>query len=199
MALRLLRRLLMGIGLLYVIVTVVPVTTWWARALSGPWPEPTGDTLIVLGGDYLSDGSIGLHSYWRSLYAAREWRKGRIRHVVLSGAQVGQAMRRFLVGEGVPDASIQIEYISLSTRENALDVQKLLTERKPSGEFILMTSDYHMFRAVRAFRKAGLPVTPLPVPDALKGAAAWRGRWPVFLDLLSETAKIGYYFARGWL
>jgi uncharacterized SAM-binding protein YcdF (DUF218 family) len=56
-----------------------------------------------------------------------------------------------------------------------------------------------MFRAQRAFQKAGLRVTPHPIPDVLKQSAEWRGRWPAFLELWVETLKIGYYWARGWL
>ena len=64
---------------------------------------------------------------------------------------------------------------------------------------MLLTSDYHMFRAHRAFKKAGLEVLPKPFPDARKRASEWTGRWPAFLDLVEETLKIGYYYARGWI
>jgi uncharacterized SAM-binding protein YcdF (DUF218 family) len=64
---------------------------------------------------------------------------------------------------------------------------------------VLLTSDYHMFRAFRAFQKAGLNVLSRPIPDARKRAARWLYRWWVFLDLSSETMKIVYYRARGWI
>ena len=64
---------------------------------------------------------------------------------------------------------------------------------------MLLTSDYHMLRAKRAFLKLGVVVQPRPIPDALKRATNWQGRWPVFLDLVSETTKILYYRARGWI
>lgn len=35
---------------------------------------------------------------------------------------------------------------------------------------VLLTSDYHMFRARRMFEKAGLKVVPMPIPDGLKRA-----------------------------
>ncbi len=65
------------------------------------------------------------------------------------------------------------------------------------GVKVLLTSDYHMFRAARTFARAGLKVGEWPVPDALKGG--WRRRWPAFLDELVETTKIGYYFSRAWI
>ena len=63
---------------------------------------------------------------------------------------------------------------------------------------MLLTSDYHMFRARRAFRKAGLEVEPRPFPDADKRLNNWRARWQVVLDLGVETVKIVYYRVRGW-
>jgi hypothetical protein len=56
-----------------------------------------------------------------------------------------------------------------------------------------------MFRAYRAFRKAGIDVQPCPFPDALKQSTSRANRWAVFLGLCIETSKIAYYFARGWI
>jgi uncharacterized SAM-binding protein YcdF (DUF218 family) len=56
-----------------------------------------------------------------------------------------------------------------------------------------------MFRAYRAFRKAGLDVEPRPVPESAKRINSWTLRWPVFLDLCVEMLKSAYYQARGWL
>jgi len=45
------------------------------------------------------------------------------------------------------------ENYSRSTRENALNTARLLAG--DTGTLVLMTSDFHMYRALRAFRKAG--------------------------------------------
>jgi len=71
--------------------------------------------------------------------------------------------------------------------------------RNTPGRKVLLTSDYHTFRAWRAFRKAGLNVQPRPFPDAGKRFNDWRQRWPIFLQLAGETGKILYYRARGWI
>ena len=68
-----------------------------------------------------------------------------------------------------------------------------------AGPKVLLTSDYHMFRAYRAFRKAGIDVQPRPFPDAIKQSMSRMNRWPVFLGLCTETTKIAYYFMRGWI
>jgi hypothetical protein len=56
-----------------------------------------------------------------------------------------------------------------------------------------------MYRASRAFAKAGLRVIPSPFPDVIKAGQRWTGRWPAFLELCTETMKIAYYYARGWI
>jgi uncharacterized SAM-binding protein YcdF (DUF218 family) len=197
--------ILAALGGLIVLVTATPFVLLWGEtltAVAGPWEDPPGDVLIVLGGSMLEDGVVGMSSYWRSVYAARAFRAGGFRHVVVTGgSRTGSAvavpMGQFLVCLGVPPAAIQVETRSTSTRENALFTKELLAG--VPGRKVLLTSDYHMFRARRAFANVGLEVLPSPFPDALKRAMSWQGRWPAFLDLAVETTKIVYYYARGWI
>lgn len=190
------RAALAVLGLLLLTVTFTPLVNWWTRVLAGPWHAPQGDILIVLA----SDGGgpmVGEYSYWRSVYAVHAWRGGTFRQAVLSGRGAVQAMRDFLVCQGVPASSILLEDQSNSTRQNALATARLLAASP--GRKVLLTSDYHMFRAHRAFRKAGLEVLPSPFPDAGKRSTSFARRWNVFLDLATESAKILYYFTRAWI
>jgi len=196
-------RTLAAIGLLFLAVTLIPaIDRSMIGILSGQWNEPKGDILIVLGADTV-DGMIGESSYWRSTYATRSWGPGGFRRMLISGGAVpGQAaparlMEEFVACQGIPRAAIDTETKSTSTRQNALYTAQLLANT--AGRKILLTSDYHMFRAYRAFRKAGLDVIPSPIPDAAKRASYWNTRWPVFLTLCYEGCKIGYYFVRGWI
>jgi uncharacterized SAM-binding protein YcdF (DUF218 family) len=201
-AVRFVFHILAVIGLLFLVVTLTPLDGWWANYLAGPWNDPKGEVLVVLGSDTVKD-SIGLSSYWRSVYAVRVWKQGGFRTVVVSGGSNGsqpsiaEQMRDFMVSQGIPAAAIQVETESHSTRENALKSKPLLD--RLGGKKVLLTSDYHMFRAYRAFRKAGIDVQPNPFPDSLKQAASWETRWPAFLGLCKETTKIAYYFVRGWI
>lgn len=188
-------------------VTLTPVTRWAARWLAGPWQDPQGDVLIVLGGSLLDQDLIGVNSYWRAVYASLAWREGVFRHVVISGGgpertPIAVPMRQFLVSMGVPADAIVIETKSQNTWENAHYTRELLEERRLAGpphRLVLLTSDYHMYRARRVFEKAGLAVQPRPFPDVIKRSYCWDCRWDAFLDLARETAKIAYYSARGWI
>jgi uncharacterized SAM-binding protein YcdF (DUF218 family) len=106
-------------------------------------------------------------------------------------------MRDFLVSSGVPEEVIYLEDRSRSTRENALYTKDLIQDWP--GKKVLLSSDQHMFRAVRVFRKIGLDVTPRPVPDTVKGARSPLSRWVHSWSLEIETVKIAYYAARGWI
>lgn len=186
-----------ALGLVWTLATVTPIDYHWATWLAGPWDDPAADVLIVLGGSVLDDGTIGQSSYWRSVYAVRAFREGDVRTVVICGRRASVAMREFLESQSVPRSAIRIENRSSSTRENALFAREVLADEP--GRKVLLTSDYHMFRARRVFQKAGIDVLPRPIPDVRKQAGSWRARWPAFLDLVEETIKIGYYFARGWI
>jgi len=93
--------------------------------------------------------------------------------------------------------AIHLETKSRSTRENALYSAPLL-ETLP-GRKVLLTSDFHVFRARRSFARAGIDVSVQPVPDVLKRSNRWLSRWSCFVELAEETVKIGYYWARGWI
>ena len=195
---------LAAIGLLFVLVTFTPINFWWVDRLAGPWNDPAGEVLIVPGADAVQ-GSIGFSSYWRSVYAVRAWKQGvGFQTVVVCGGggsagqpSIAEQMRDFMVAQGIPAAAVRVETESQSTHENAVKSKPLLDQIP--GRKVLLTSDYHMFRAYRAFRKAGIDVQPRPFPDAIKQSMSWSNRWPVFLGLSLETAKIAYYFLRGWI
>jgi uncharacterized SAM-binding protein YcdF (DUF218 family) len=194
---------LAGLGLVMILVTATPLVPWWAHRLAGSFDDPKGDTLIVLGGTALDNNTVGLSSYWRAVYAARAYRAHEFRQVIVcggtdrSGHNVAIPLAEFLIFQGVPRDRVRLEARSTSTRENALFAHDLV--REGAGRVVLLTSDYHMYRAQRVFRKAGIEVTPHASPDIVKRGSEWPGRWPGFLDLLGETAKIGYYRLRGWI
>ena len=193
---------LTALGLLFIAVTFTPVNFWWTAYLAGPWNDPGGQVLVVPGGDAWQ-GAIGFSSYLRSVYAVRAWKQGGFRTVVVCGAggagqpSTAEQMRDFMVFQGIPAAAVIVETKSRSTRENAVQSKTLLDQLR--GKKVLLTSDYHMFRAYRAFRKAGSDVQPRPFPDAIKASMSWTSRWPVFLGLCIETTKIAYYLVRGWI
>ncbi len=184
------------LGFLVMLVTVTPVLRWWTSALMSPWGPDQGDVLVIPGAEMLAPDSLGISSYYRSFYGALVWRQGHFHKAVVSGKDAAPLMADFLAGHGVPREAILIENEATSTRENAVNVAKLLGPTP--GRVILLTSDFHSGRALRAFRKAGLNPTALPYPDANKRINSWKDRWSVFLMLGDETVKTVWYSIHGW-
>lgn len=190
-------RLLAFAGAVMLVVTFTPLVYWWSTLLAGPWGDPRADVLIVLGAGSESDGLLARNSHVRSVYAARAWRQGNFRKVVICGRDAAPSMRDYLLYAGIPPGAIVLESRSTSTRENALYAAELLRD-DPGGK-VLLTSDFHMFRAFRVFGKAGMVVKPSPLPDGRKRYFTYSQRWGVLMDLIEESVKIVYYRARGWM
>lgn len=186
------------VGSLMVLASATPFVSWYAAKLGGTWSCPPGDILIVLGGPTVESGGrhmLGAASYWRCIGAVHAFQSGRFQQVVTTGVHAAAPMRDFLITLGVPAAAIRLQPYSLSTREDALFTSRMLAAE--AGRKVLLTSEYHMFRARRSFSRAGLDVLEWPTADAGKGG--FIQRWPAFLELIRETVKITYYDCRGWI
>jgi DUF218 domain len=102
--------------------------------------------MIVLTGNVLGNGIIGETSYWRSAYTVMAWREGGWRQVIVSGGgggasmPVGEAMKIFLESGGIPADAISIDSQSLSTRESALNLARILPKmpspHMPGKDFV---------------------------------------------------------------
>jgi uncharacterized SAM-binding protein YcdF (DUF218 family) len=193
---RWLSRLFAAIGLAVVLATVTPIDSWWAHAYSGPIEQPRGNVLILLSAAADDHGLISFSSYWRARYALLAWKTGGFQKIVISGGS-GPGILEFLIAEGVPREDIVAEWRSTSTRENGIETARLIAGMP--GKKVLLTSDFHMYRAIRVFRKLGIEVTPMPVPDVLKSAKHWNARLPAFETLVLESTKIVYYKLHGWI
>jgi uncharacterized SAM-binding protein YcdF (DUF218 family) len=193
-------KLLASFGLLVILVTFTPLVYWYATWLverAGPWNVAEGDILIVLSASAGPDGLLARDSYLRATYGVLLWREGHFAKVLICGRDAGPEMRKFMIFSGVPAGTILLEEKSVSTHENALFAAAML--RGDPGRKMLLTSDFHMFRAINAFRRAGLQVEALPIPDVRKYSQGIQYRWPIAVDLAQETLKILYYRWKGWI
>lgn len=135
--------------------------------------------LVVLGCRVRLDGEGRLHEGTlrrRVALAAEKAREGAL--VIASGGRrwEGQVeadvMAKELERHGVPEGAIVRERLSMTTEENARFVAELLARRGRSRATVV-TSDWHLARALMLFRRAGVDVDGVPV---IEPAAAWRPR-----------------------
>lgn len=200
-AIRWLRTLTLLTGALVLGGSATPVCLWLVRGLSGPWPETKGGTLLVPAAEMEDAETMGLATYRRAYYARLYWRQGGFSHIVLLGRDAAPAMARWLIHEGVPREAIVVGGESTSTRENAAEARQILDHwnGRPAGPLVLLTSDYHCWRARRVFEAAGVPVIVQPVPDAAKRWPQWTARPGICAEVAVEYAKIAWYWGKGWL
>jgi uncharacterized SAM-binding protein YcdF (DUF218 family) len=193
---RWLNRAFAAIGIVVVLVTVTPIDAWWAHAYAGPIEQPRGDVLILLSSAVDDQGLISFSSYWRARYALIAWQTGGFKKIVVTGGN-GPGILNFLIAEGVPPQDIVAEWQAKSTRENAINTAHLI--QGMPGKKVLLTSDFHMYRSIRVFRKIGMEVTPMPAPDILRSSEHLSARFSDFETMVLESTKIVYYRLHGWI
>jgi len=113
-----------------------------------------GDVIFVLIGGNESEGMN------RLLWAHRLWERLRV-PIVLSGCDDKGHLKCLLINIGIPDQDILEETTSRDTYGNAKQAKKIL-EKRSFRRPILVTSSYHMKRAVFLFEKHEMKVIPYP-------------------------------------
>lgn len=206
---------------------------WVAQALARsleyrylpPSPVPHAPVLVLLGGGTYPASyprpMVEVNGAGdRVLYAAWLYQQGVTPVILLSGGVLDwsgrpstppQEMAALLTMMGVPQEALWFEERSRNTYESAVNCARLLRQ-KGISRILLVTSAWHMPRALALFRKQGLEVVPLPVDysvsDAPQGFEVRRvilGLVPS-ADSLALTVKImkeylgmWMYRMRGWI
>jgi uncharacterized SAM-binding protein YcdF (DUF218 family) len=92
------------------------------------------------------------------------YHQGRIKKIIFTGGsgsvefpkdKEGIFVRKYLKSINIPDSAMIIESESRNTYENAVYTKKILDSLHLQGPFLLVTSAYHMPRALAVFKKAG--------------------------------------------
>jgi uncharacterized SAM-binding protein YcdF (DUF218 family) len=89
-----------------------------------------------------------------------------------TGVTEAELARAFYLEQGVDLARVTLEAGSRTTRENARQVAALLGARCQEP-WLLVTSAWHMPRAVAEFESVGCRVTPYPVDFRTGASTAW--------------------------
>lgn len=122
------------------------------------------DVIIVLGAQVKDDGtpSVALE---RRLTAALETYQADPQTIICCGAQganepaaEGDVMRAWLLERGVKEEDAIAETKSFNTREN-LGYAKEIMEERGLSQALVVTSDYHVARALALCRQVGIPAT----------------------------------------
>jgi uncharacterized SAM-binding protein YcdF (DUF218 family) len=125
------------------------------------------DAIVLLGCRIGPSGRPMLAATQRAKTAARAYRDGVARVIVVSGGRrwgpyaEATALAEELVREGVPEAAIVPELCSLSTHENAIFSGAIL-RRIGARTAAVVTCWWHLPRALENFRAAGVDASGIP-------------------------------------
>ncbi len=79
-----------------------------------------------------------------------------------NGRGEGKEAKKLLIAWGVPESDIILEERARNTRENAVFTNKMVSKKFSNQRIILITSSFHMKRALACFQKVGLKVDTYP-------------------------------------
>lgn len=135
---------------------------------------PESSVIVALGGGVGKPAGFSVYPELfvasdRVWHAARLWKAGKAPKIVVSGSSERVAALPFLLELGIPADSISVDDKSRNTEENAKLVQELLsgTMQDKSDEklkVLLVTSSWHMKRAVFMFKQYAPDLNVVPAP-----------------------------------
>ncbi len=128
------------------------------------------DAIVVLGAQVLPSGEPNTQLQWRLDAALRVFEQKQV-PIVTTGAQgrdepmpEAEAMKNYLIRHGVPSEMILTDPDSFNTRENLRNAAVLLRETGEVRKVLIVTSDYHLPRAMALANDEGLEAAGLGSP-----------------------------------
>ena len=144
---------------------------------------PNADAIVALGGGMgkapnmkYPDMSDAADRIW---HAARLWKAGKAPIIILSGKLEDEASKPLLLDLGIPESAILVDNESRNTYENSRFTEQVIKKHNPDNTkptIIVVTSAWHLPRAMGNFSKTNLKAFPAPSDfkvSTLYGNADW--------------------------
>lgn len=169
-----------------------------------PQDLPKADAIVVLGGatkpadpprpwvEVADEGD-------RLFHALKLYREGKAPRIILSGGRIdwqgaggtpeSADMAELLVAMGIPKSAILQDPTSLNTRQNAVNVKKIM-EEQGIRKILLITSASHMPRSLLIFKRLGIDAIAAPTDFATTSRQAERTVESTLLSLLPSAEKL---------
>jgi uncharacterized SAM-binding protein YcdF (DUF218 family) len=143
--------------------------------------------IVVLGGGIKPDVSaargvavsdIGIDRIITAAMLARKYPQARIIYsggsadLAAGGAREADFAVQVFDNLGIPSSRVEVERNSRNTEENAA-LSKTIASPRPGERWLLVTSAFHIPRAVGSFRHVGFPIEPVPTGWFTKGSEGW--------------------------
>ena len=181
------------------------VVWWGASPLKVSAPLAAADAIVVFAGGAGESGQAGVGTQERLQHAIDVYKAHYAQHLVFSSGYTysfpeAELMRSAAIEQGVPAGAIELERRSTNTYENVAYTAAIFRQHGWHS-MLLVTSPYHMRRALMVWHKAApaLEVVPAPPPrsqfyDHTRGASVAQ-----IEAIAHEYAAIAGYWLRGWI
>ena len=186
---------------LYLYFAAIFVATQYCCLLAARRKPPLcQDYVLILGCAIRKDGTLyplikGRADRAIAFYQQQQTQTGKAPVLVPSGGQgsdeiiaEGEAVRRYLLEQGIPETQIMAETKSVNTLENMRCSKVLIDARQTKANVIFSTTNYHAFRSGVLAESVGLHA------DAIASKTKWYF-WPnaqirEFVGLLARSWKL---------
>lgn len=169
----------LAIGIFYIISTPIFANNFFKIVEGNEYRKPissinNADAIVVLSG-MLEINEIGDSTYieWgdpdRLFGGIDLFKAGKAKKLVFTGGKMpwdhvkqteGEILKKYAIQNGIPKEKILITKNVENTEDEAKAVKELIS---PQEKIILVTSGYHMYRAMLLFENEGFTVSPYKV------------------------------------
>jgi len=197
--------IVVGLAAVYLLLFQTSILWWSAGPLKLSSPPVQADAIVVFAGGVGESGQAGGGYQERVKQAIDLYKAGYAKYLVLSSGYVysfreAEVMRALALDNGVPLSAIALELKAKSTYDNVRFVKEILDDHRWT-KILLVSSPYHMRRAVMTWHREAPAITVVPTPppqsqfyDHTRGATLEQIRGIVW-----EYLAIFAYWRRGWL
>jgi uncharacterized SAM-binding protein YcdF (DUF218 family)/glycosyltransferase involved in cell wall biosynthesis len=190
----------------YIVLFQTPLLWALGAPLKLEAPARQAGAIVVFGGGVGESGQAGGGYQERLQRAVTLYQAGMAQVIVISSGfrftfREAEVMRDLAVARGVPAGALVLETAAANTAENVANVRPLL-ESRGVRDVLLVSSPYHMRRAMLTWRRLAPGIEAIPTPVSQSQFYAAQGPAPTLEQLrglLHEHGAIALYWLRGWI
>lgn len=143
---------------------------WEVQVTKASDIKQTYDCGIVLGGGMVNyDDTYDRISFNnntdRIMQAVYLYKTGKIKKMLISSGsgnilypemRESALLKKYFLSVGIPDSVMLVDSTSDNTRQNAVNSAVILKKQFPNGKYLMITSGFHMRRALACFKRVGI-------------------------------------------
>jgi len=196
-------RIAVGAMVAYLLLFYTPIVWFLAEPLLVVDHPLPADAIVAFAGGVGESGKAGGGYQERVKQAIELYRQGQAPRLIFSSGYTfafreADVMRELAVSHGVPASAIILETKAANTYENVDFVREIL-DRQNWRSILLVSSPYHMRRALLTWRKVAPEITviPIPVPQSQFYSHGYGASLEQIRGILHEYLAIIAYWWQG--